>query len=399
MRAKRHVLDGLLARIASLGSRFVGEARLSISVTLTTPVVRAGDVVSGGVTATAGVRPVAVRPLHLVVEEYWPERVAGSMADMSSDTLATIEVSEGFDLLPGESRRFDFSVTVPLGARVTRGELDVSPMNEGCRVRAHERAPLGRGADAAAFVTVLPPRIVGAVQTALTGAGFFARPVENRRRRDYVLNVLRPRGAAGGVDEMGLAFRVEPDRCFCYANDERTVARALAEGWGPPPKERPNPIVVELPASAADASGEVILDALSPLFEEQAVRLSEDPAVSPSGLGAMVEPMVESWIAAAVAGGAMLVLTGARGSHVHVWAGGAGVEIGVQDVGSLLPEAAVRELAAREFQPVETGGRARVYARAMAGASAADLTDAVLAAFHDIIGEERGFEPSVLAFD
>ena len=382
--------------MASLGSRFVGKARLSISVTLATPVVRAGDVVSGGVTATAGERPVAVRPIHLLVEEYWPERVAGSMADMSSDTLATIEVSEGFDLLPGESRRFDFSVTVPLGARATRGELDVSPMNEGCRVRAHERAPLGRGTDAAAFVTVLPPRIVGAVQEALTGAGFFARPVENRRRRDYVLNVLRPRGAAGGVDEMGLAFRVEPDRCFCYANDERTVARALAEGWGPPPKERPNPIVVELPASAADASGEVILDVLSPLFEEQAVRLSEDPAGSLSGPSAMVE----SWIAAAVAGGAMLVLTGARGSHVHVWAdGGAGVEIGVQDVGSLLPEAAVRELAAREFQPVETGGRARVYVRAMAGASAADLTDAVLAAFHDIIGEEPGFEPSVLAFD
>ena len=95
----------------------------------------------------------------------------------------------------------------------------------------------------------------------------------------------------------------------------------------------------------------------------------------------------------------MLVLTGACGSHVHVWAGGAGVEIGVQDVGLLLPEAAVRELAAREFQPVETGGRARVYVRAMAGASAADLTDAVLAAFHDIIGEEPGFEPSVLAFD
>ena len=284
MRAKRHVLDGLMGWMASLGSRLGGKARLSISVTLTTPVVRAGDVVSGGVTATAGERPVAVRPLHLVVEEYWPERVAGSMADMSSDTLATIEVSEGFDLLPGESRRFDFSVAVPLGARVTRGELDVSPMNEGCRVRAHERAPLGRGADAAAFVTVLPPRIVGAVQEALTGAGFFARPVENRRRRDYVLNVLRPRGAAGGVDEMGLAFRVEPDRCFCYANDERTVARALAEGWGPPPKERPNPIVVELPASAADASGEVILDALSPLFEEQAVRLSEDPAGSLSGL-------------------------------------------------------------------------------------------------------------------
>ena len=265
---------------------------------------------------------------------------------------------------------------------------------------ARERAPLGRGADAAAFVTVLPPRIVGAVQTALTGAGFFARPVENRRRRDYVLNVLRPRGAAGGVDEMGLAFRVEPDRCFCYANDERTVARALAEGWGPPPKERPDPIVVELPASAADASGEVILDTLSPLFEEQAVRLSEDPAGSSFGPGAMVESMVESWIAAAVARGAMLVLTGARGSHVHVWAGGGdGVEVGVQDVGSLLPEAAVRELAAREFQPVETGGRARVYVRAMAGASAADLTDAVLAAFHDIIGEEQGFEPSVLAFD
>ena len=385
--------------MASLGSRFGGKARLSISVTLATPVVRAGDVVSGGVIVTAGERPVAVRPLHLVVEEYWPEPVAGSMADMSSDTLATIEVSEGFDLLPGESRRFDFSVAVPLGARVTRGELDVSPMNEGCRVRVHERAPLGRSADAAAFVTVLPPRIVGAVQEALTGAGFFARPVENRRRRDYVLNVLRPRGAAGGVDEMGLAFRVEPDRCFCYANDERTVARALAEGWGPPPKERPNPIVVELPASAADASGEVILDALSPLFEEQAVRLSENPAGSSPGL---VESMVESWVAAAVAGGAMLVLTGAQGSHVHVWAGGRdgdGVEIGVQDVGSLLPEAAVRELAAREFQAVETGGRARVYVRAMAGASAAELTDAVLAAFHDIIGEEPGFEPSVLAFD
>ena len=60
----------------------------------------------------------------------------------------------------------------------------------------------------------------------------------------------------------------------------------------------------------------------------------------------------------------------------------------MQDVGSLLPEAAVRELAAREFQAVETGGRARVYVRSMAGASAADLTDAVLAAFHDIIGEE-----------
>lgn len=376
-----------------------GGRRPRIAVTLTTPVVRAGDVVSGGVTATAGERPVAVRPLHLVVEEYWPERVAGSMAGMSSDTLATIEVSEGFDLLPGESRRFDFSVTVPLGARVTRGELDVSPMNEGCRVRAYERAPLGRGADAAAFVTVLPPRIVGAVRDALTGVGFFARPVENRRRRDYVLNVLRPRGGAGEVDEMGLAFRVEPDRCFCYANDERTVARALAEGWGPPPKERPDPIVVELPASAADASGEAILDMLSPLFEEQEVRLSEDPAGSLSGPGAMVESMVESWIAAAVARGAMLVLTGARGSHVHVWAGGDGVEVGVQDVGSLLPEAAVRELAAREFQPVETGGRARVYVRAMRGASAADLTDAVLAAFHDIIGEERGFEPSVLAFD
>ena len=399
MRAKRHVLDSLVGRMASLGSR-LGRGRPTIAVTLTTPVVRAGDAVSGGVTATAGERPVAVRPLHLVVEEYWPESVAGSMADMSSDTLATIEVSEGFDLLPGESRRFDFSVTVPLGARVTRGELDVSPMNEGCRVRAHEHAPLGRGADAAAFMTVLPPRIVGAVQTALTGAGFFARPVENRRRRDYVLNVLRPRGAAGGVDEMGLAFRVEPDRCFCYANDERTVARALVEGWGPPPKERPDPIVVELPASAADASGEVILDMLSPLFDEQEVRLSGDPAGSLSGPGAMVESMVESWIAAAVAKGAMLVLTGARGSHVHVWAGGGdGVEVGVQDVGSLLPEAAVRELAAREFQPVETGGRARVYVRAMAGASAADLTDAVLTAFHDIIGEERGFEPSVLAFD
>ena len=114
-------------------------------MTLTTPVVRAGDVVSGGVTATAGERPVAVRSLHLVVEEYWPERVAGSMADMSSDTLATIEVSEGFDLSPGESRRFDFSVGVPLGARATRGELDVSPMNEGCRVRVLRARPAGEG--------------------------------------------------------------------------------------------------------------------------------------------------------------------------------------------------------------------------------------------------------------
>ena len=133
-------------------------------------------------TATAGERPVAVRPLHLVVEEYWPERVAGSMAGMSSDTLATIEVSEGFDLLPGESRRFDFSVTVPLGARVTRGRARRLADERGLPRAGPRARPAGEGRRRRRVRDGAAAAYRWGRAEALTGAGFFARPVENRRR-------------------------------------------------------------------------------------------------------------------------------------------------------------------------------------------------------------------------